>query len=124
MASGELVHLLIWDNELVGASGTLTSVPLSSLGLDAEQLELKVSSAAGAADAKLEYAVASDTVGGFGSLTAQEPLIASTAALDAPEEFHQVLLPSVPVFRLTLTELTASLADTRVTARAWFRTRA
>ena len=125
MAAGDLVCIELWDADALASGGTLTSVPLSSIGMDPEHLEIKVTSAAGAADVKVEYAVPSDTVGGFGSLTAQDPLVASTAtewASEAPEEFHHLLLPSVPQFRITVTELGTN-SDTLVTARAWFRLR-
>ena len=116
MAEGDLVEVTLWHATAIASGGTLTSVPLSSAVMDPESLLLKVVSAAGAADVKVEVELDQDGAGTYGTATAQDPLCASTAtefAGQLPEERHVLALPALPRFRILVTEL-ASLSDTLV----------
>ena len=125
MAVGDLIHIPLWDAEPLAASGTLTSPPLSSEGMDADQLLLSVTSALGSADVKVGFVIVGPT-GVAGDADAHDPLVASTAteySATEPEETHAIVLPSVPRFQLILTELSGSNSDTLVSATATFRSR-
>jgi hypothetical protein len=125
MAADDITTVGIWSAEPITALGTLTSVPLSAVGMDPETLLFKCTSVAGAADVKIEFKLAQDGAGTFGSATAQDPLVSSTATEYAgklPEEAHEILLPSAATFQLLVTEL-GNNADTLVSATARFRTR-
>jgi hypothetical protein len=125
MAAEDVVKVDLWTAAPLGALGILRSVPLSNLALDPEVLLFQATSVAGAADVKIEFEIAQDGAGTFGSATANDPLVSSTAteyAGKAPEEVHSILLPAATLFRLLVTEL-GNNADTLVTATAHFRTR-
>lgn len=125
-APGDPYAVVLWTAKPLTPSGTLTSRELSNHAADPEVLLLTVTSATGNADVKVEYQVAQDDAGTFGTATAQAPIVTSTATEFSgafPEERHILLLPAAPTFRLVVTELTGTLSDTLVTATAVFRSR-
>lgn len=104
--------LRLWSATALAASGTLETGVIDCRTSDPEGLMLKVSSAAGTADAKLEVSYSNDGTT-FNAYTAQDPI--STQ----PEDFHLILVPWAPYLKLKLTELSASNTDTVVTGVLW-----
>lgn len=124
-AEGDIEEVTLWTAEALSSGGTLTSKALSSHAMDPDQLLLKATSASGAADVKIEYQIAQDNAGTFGSSTANDPICSSTATEfsgQAPEEYHLYALPTAPTFRIVVTELGLN-SDTLISATALFRRR-
>lgn len=110
----------VWTAAPIGASGTLTSPALPVRALDAVLgCLIQVTSVAGAADVRLEYAIGDFTGTTFGSFDDEADLITSTATVFTtnPEGLHtrEFALKPSPYLKLKVTELTGALTDTLVT---------
>ena len=113
--------LRLWSATALAASGTLETGVIDCRTSDPEGLMLKVSSATGTADAKLEVSCSNDGTT-FNAYTAQDPIVSSTNTAYSstqPEDFHLILVPWAPYLKLKLTELSASNTDTVVTGDLW-----
>ncbi len=87
------VEIRLWSGQDLDASGTLTS-PVIDVSLFTDMtLLLRASHATATADVKAEYAVSPDGTA-LGDFNAEADLVASTAALSAPENWHEARIAS------------------------------
>ncbi len=100
----------------LAASATLVSGVLVNRARSNNVLKLRVAGT-GAADVKAEFAVSSDPAGA--NLGGYETIVASTNAQNEPEKYHEIAIPVLvgPYFKIKITELTGTVADTVVDAQ-------
>ena len=114
-----LFQLPIFAAESLGTSATLTSAGIDQRRISRiESLLIQVTSVAGAADVRVEYAISQDD-STYGSSNDYDDIVeSSNTDFVTPEGITVVSMPAIlaPFFQIEVDELTASLSDTLVTA--------